>query len=67
MYLSFGNDRNTLLSLCRDNIFCFMGIKVMRENENILKREVVLPKTSFYLENINNQKVNNLLKNQSSF
>lgn len=36
-----------------------MGIKVMRENENLLKKEVVLPKTSFYLKKFNNQKAKN--------
>lgn len=36
-----------------------MGIKVMRENENFLIREVILPKTSFYLKKFNNQKAKN--------
>lgn len=36
-----------------------MGIKVMRENENLLKREFVLPKTSVYLKKFNNQKAKN--------
>lgn len=31
----------------------------MRKNENLLKREVVLPKTSFYLKEFNNQKTKN--------